>query len=549
MASTNVKVLTAEHVTTTTTTTTTVLSTVTVITSSFPHTSVIFSPQQGPRLRSSTGSNVRSTHMRLKASPEDKTVAEPTIPNVSITDDVGHSPKSNLTTPDKTVAEPIIPNVSITEDVGHSPESNLTTPDLSSEPNIINLNFVEDVEAWIKSGGVYVGRKVDNHKLKHEGSKWGNPHPLQVHKCRKKVVELFRVGIMEDEELLKEIGELKGKVLGCWCAPHECHAVVLHELAGNVPIYDMHESLITTQVSPPQSTSSSLGMEDTVTPGMNEPAKCLTNITPDMNDLAKYFTNMEAHMQYQNEKISQLEERISNLEGDLIQTKARFVVRDHVIEGLRGEIHRLQQYTRRYSVTVAGIDKEKGEEPEDLREKVLQLVTDVKSTTTEQDIDKFHRNGRLDGKEQEIIIRFKSHSAKEAFYKARKTLPPSRKSVKIRPSLSNNQINLLRDAISVVEDFSLDEEVVNPVEFVFANIHGQIQAKMKEKVRGSPFISFNTIPDLVRKLQEAQVVKEEETAFDEISSWADMSTSKRVSTHQSRPQDSENDDMGFGLFA
>ena len=177
------------------------------------------------------------------------------------------------------------------------------------------------------------------------------------------------------------------------------------------------------------------------------------------------------------------------------------------------------------------------------------MVTDVKSTTTEQDIDKFHRNGRLDGKEQEIIIRFKSHSAKEAFYKARKTLPPSRKSVKIRPSLSNNQINLLRDAISVVEDFSLDEEVVNPVEFVFANIHGQIQAKMKEKFRGSPFISFNTIPDLVRKLQEAQVVKEEETAFDEISSWADLSTSKRVSTHPSRPQDSENDDMGFGLFA
>ena len=201
-------------------------------------------------------------------------------------------------------------------------------------------------------------------------------------------------------------------------------------------------------------------------------------------------------------------------------------------------------------MTVSGIDKEKDEDPEVLRAKVQKLITDVNSTTQESDIDKFHRNGQIfNGKEQDIIVRFKSHSAKEVFYKARKNLFPSRKEVKIRPSLSNYHVNLLRDAQSVVDEFSLNEELVNPVDFVFANVHGQVQAKMRKKFKRSSFITFNTIPELVRKLQEAQVIKDEDDAFDEVSSWADITPSKsKRPAHQSRRRDSESsdDDMGFG---
>ena len=197
-----------------------------------------------------------------------------------------------------------------------------------------------------------------------------------------------------------------------------------------------------------------------------------------------------------------------------------------------------------------GIDKERGEndDPKVLHDKVLKLVTDVKSTTKAEDIDKFHRNGRIiDGKEQDIIIRFKSHSAKEAFYKARKNIQHSRKHVKIRPSLSNNQLDLLRDARDVLEDLSLGEDAVNPIEFVFANLHGVIQAKLKKKFRGSQFITINSVADFIRKAQAAQALKEAETEFDKISSWADESSDRKSRpVHQSRP--SEEDDMGFGLF-
>ena len=42
----------------------------------------------------------------------------------------------------------------------------------------------------------------------------------------------------ENDELREKLGELKGKVLGCFCAPDRCHGEVLHELAANFPKYE-----------------------------------------------------------------------------------------------------------------------------------------------------------------------------------------------------------------------------------------------------------------------------------------------------------------------
>lgn len=177
-----------------------------------------------------------------------------------------------------------------------------------------------------------------------------------------------------------------------------------------------------------------------------------------------------------------------------------------------------------------------------LKEEVLKLVGEVTSTTTENDIDKFHRNGRAynNGKDQEILIRFKSHSAKEAFYRGRKTLPPTRRGVKIRPSLSLGQKNLLEEAEALVEDFNLREEIKNPAEFVFANIHGETQVKLKHKFRGNEFFTFRSIGQLISTLNQAQSVKQTEEKYHEFASWADQT--------ESNPQIDENDsedDMGF----
>ena len=79
---------------------------------------------------------------------------------------------------------------------------------------------------------VYIGRP----------SKWGNPFThisdrttqAQYHVgSREEAVEAYRQWITkgDGQHLLKDIHELKGKTLGCWCHPKSCHGDVLVELA------------------------------------------------------------------------------------------------------------------------------------------------------------------------------------------------------------------------------------------------------------------------------------------------------------------------------
>ncbi len=67
---------------------------------------------------------------------------------------------------------------------------------------------------------VYIGRP----------SKWGNPFIIGRDGTREEVIEKYREYIMQRPDLLSDLHELKGKVLGCWCKPKPCHGDVLVEL-------------------------------------------------------------------------------------------------------------------------------------------------------------------------------------------------------------------------------------------------------------------------------------------------------------------------------
>lgn len=62
-------------------------------------------------------------------------------------------------------------------------------------------------------------------------SRWGNPFEIGRDGTRSEVVEKYRAWILTQPELLAALPELRGKILGCWCAPQKCHASVLVELA------------------------------------------------------------------------------------------------------------------------------------------------------------------------------------------------------------------------------------------------------------------------------------------------------------------------------
>lgn len=68
--------------------------------------------------------------------------------------------------------------------------------------------------------GVYVGRP----------SKWGNPFKVGVDGDIDEVIEKYERYLYESG-LIKDVAELRGKNLVCWCAPAKCHGDVLLRLS------------------------------------------------------------------------------------------------------------------------------------------------------------------------------------------------------------------------------------------------------------------------------------------------------------------------------
>jgi hypothetical protein len=86
---------------------------------------------------------------------------------------------------------------------------------MSDSPFVVNVKY--------NGCDVYVGR----------GSDWGNPFSASIH-GRDNAIALYKEWLWERPELQERAKtELKGKVLGCHCAPKACHADVLAELAND----------------------------------------------------------------------------------------------------------------------------------------------------------------------------------------------------------------------------------------------------------------------------------------------------------------------------
>ena len=126
---------------------------------------------------------------------------------------------------------------------------------------------------------------------------------------------------------------------------------------------------------------------------------------------------------------------------------------------------------------------------------MLSLLQESDTTATLADIDKFHRNGPRFDNQQDLLIRFKSHSAKENFYRARKTI--KRRGVKVQPSLSAETKSLLNDAKDLVSNYEGFEDLINPPNFVMADLHGNLWIKFKEQTKDNKmFYKFDSLEKL-----------------------------------------------------
>lgn len=83
------------------------------------------------------------------------------------------------------------------------------------------MNETTVVNLKIEKFDVYIGRP----------SAWGNPFLLRKGQDRELVISRYRKYLLSRPDLLARLPELRGKRLGCYCAPLSCHGDVLAELA------------------------------------------------------------------------------------------------------------------------------------------------------------------------------------------------------------------------------------------------------------------------------------------------------------------------------
>lgn len=81
---------------------------------------------------------------------------------------------------------------------------------------------------------VYIGRACTMGGWDLPDSKWANPYPVTKY-GRDEALSRYRTYIcakIANNPAIYDLDELRGKTLGCWCAPDPCHGDILRDLLG-----------------------------------------------------------------------------------------------------------------------------------------------------------------------------------------------------------------------------------------------------------------------------------------------------------------------------
>lgn len=107
---------------------------------------------------------------------------------------------------------------------------------VSVKKKMLNHQGYKDLEEWlVDPNHVYIGRDMTHYVPGAVGSKWQNPFKLDD-QGRDVCTEKYKQYLLNDQTkydgktLLESIEELRGKTLGCWCKPEQCHGDVLVQI-------------------------------------------------------------------------------------------------------------------------------------------------------------------------------------------------------------------------------------------------------------------------------------------------------------------------------
>jgi len=101
---------------------------------------------------------------------------------------------------------------------------------VSIRKKALNARGITDFEEWaLMPDSVYIGRNMNFYVKGAHESKWKNPFSVRKY-GREKCLEKYRNYILNSPQHMGELEELRGKELGCWCKPDQCHGDILIEL-------------------------------------------------------------------------------------------------------------------------------------------------------------------------------------------------------------------------------------------------------------------------------------------------------------------------------
>jgi hypothetical protein len=95
-----------------------------------------------------------------------------------------------------------------------------------------------NLKEWMAdTNNVYIGRRgvvfVDGQRYPAEDSVWANPFKVGKEYTREEAIRAYETHIrakIERMNLWDQLDALRGKHLGCWCAPDACHGDVIAKL-------------------------------------------------------------------------------------------------------------------------------------------------------------------------------------------------------------------------------------------------------------------------------------------------------------------------------
>lgn len=221
--------------------------------------------------------------------------------------------------------------------------------------------------------------------------------------------------------------------------------------------------------------------------------------------------------------IEELHRRISALEYRVDVLESQLVITNTVNKHLETKIDEQQQYSRRPCLVVNGMEQP-GDEVDNTAdaEKVIETLAQESGISKEvikNNVDKIHPIGKPDKGKQKRIVKFTTHNFKETIFKRHKNKSKNqdhrqyrKPNIKLQPSLTKRRIEMLEFAAKETED-------IEQVNFVYADMHGNLKLRLHSPVKNKYVLDFKNEDDMSRIISllgpDTRVVDEDFAEFEE----------------------------------